>query len=98
LIIQAIGNGNVVIALSSNQVMALMHYLNLGITEEDAVMVHDALHEQGVCVPVNNIFAHLESIRAGIDDRAFEIFPHLMEADELDVEVELEPDTPEIIH
>jgi hypothetical protein len=61
-------------------------------------MVHDALHEQGVCVPAGNVFAHLESIRAGIDDRSYDIYPHLMEADELDVEVELEPDKPVIIH
>lgn len=83
--------------------MALMHYLDLGITEEDATMVHDALHEQGVCVPTRNVFAHLESIRAGIDDRMFDLYPHLLEAAELDVEFEPEdedgtPKTPVIVH
>ena len=101
MIIQAIGNGNVVTVMSANQAMALMLYLSLDLSEGIDI-VSGCLHDRGVCVSPENVGDHLKAIRVALDDRELDIYPHLLEADELDVEVELEDETepkkPVIVH
>ena len=78
MLITAIGNGNVAMAMSANEAMTLMNYLALGYSKEDITTVSDTLAAvKNVDIPEQNVYAHLEAIRVQLDDQEASIYPHL---------------------